>query len=104
MGERDVRAPDTNRRGRYTETAEYLRFVRRAIAALGRRVGSDGGDIEALDDLVELARDLDDTIVNAVSGLRAHGYSWADIGRSAGITRQTAHEKWAAKVRDEEGS
>lgn len=31
-------------------------------------------------------------------GLRVAGVSWATIGRAAGITRQSAHERWALRV------
>ncbi len=31
-------------------------------------------------------------------GLRHTGVSWDTIGRAAGITRQSAHERWAARV------
>jgi hypothetical protein len=31
-------------------------------------------------------------------GLRRHGATWEQIARAAGITRQTAHERWADKV------
>jgi hypothetical protein len=31
-------------------------------------------------------------------GLRRHGSTWEEIARAAGITRQTAHERWAGRV------
>ncbi len=31
-------------------------------------------------------------------GLRRAGASWEQIGRAAGITRQSAHERWAPQV------
>jgi hypothetical protein len=31
----------------------------------------------------------------AVNAARAAGASWTDIGRAAGITRQTARERWS---------
>jgi hypothetical protein len=31
-------------------------------------------------------------------GLRRHGATWEQIARAAGVTRQSAHERWAAKV------
>lgn len=31
-------------------------------------------------------------------GLRRLGISWETIGRAAGITRQSAHERWAGRV------
>ncbi len=30
----------------------------------------------------------------AVTGLRAFGYSWAEIGSRLGITRQAAQQRW----------
>jgi hypothetical protein len=62
------------------------------VAAYARRVAA--GDIEALRDLVALSTDLDTQISAAVAGLRAFGYSWADIAIRLGITRQTAWERW----------
>ena len=35
-------------------------------------------------------------IQTAVNGLRAQGYSWADIALRIGITRQAAHQRWAS--------
>jgi hypothetical protein len=31
-------------------------------------------------------------------GLRRHGATWEQIAQAAGITRQSAHERWAVKV------
>lgn len=31
-------------------------------------------------------------------GLRNHGATWEEIALAAGVTRQTAHEKWAPRV------
>jgi hypothetical protein len=31
-------------------------------------------------------------------GLRRAGATWEEIGRAAGITRQSAHERWATQV------
>jgi hypothetical protein len=31
-------------------------------------------------------------------GLRRHGSTWEEIARAVGITRQSAHERWAARV------
>jgi len=39
-------------------------------------------------------RELDD----AVRAARAAGASWADIGRAVGISRQSAHERWASRI------
>ncbi len=73
---------------------EYAAFVRRIVRAYAKRVAT--GDVDALTDLVALSTLLDDAIGRAVTGLRAHGYSWADIAARLGITRQAAHQRWGA--------
>jgi hypothetical protein len=80
------------RRRRITENDEYAAFLRRAIRAYSRRIAR--GDIDALTDMTTLAADLDQAISEAVTGLRAHGYSWAEIGLRLGITRQAAQQRW----------
>jgi hypothetical protein len=82
------------RRRDVVENDEYAAFCRRIIRAYARRVAT--GDVEALTDMVALAAQLDAAISAAVTGLRAHGYSWADIAARLGITRQAAHQRWGA--------
>lgn len=84
-------------RRRVTENDEYAAFVRRVIRAYSRRVTA--GDIDALTDMARLADELDIAIHRAVIGLRAHGYSWADIAARLGITRQAAHQRWGGETR-----
>lgn len=38
-------------------------------------------------------------VVPAVAGLRRWGTTWDLIARAAGMTRQSAHERWSAPVR-----
>ncbi len=82
------------RRIRVTENDQYAAFLRRAIRAYSRRVGS--GDIDALADMTRLAAHLDQAITEAVDALRTGptGYSWADIALRLGITRQAAQQRW----------
>jgi hypothetical protein len=80
------------RRRRVTENDEYAAFLRRAIRAYSRRVAS--GDIDALAGMTGIAAELDQAIGKAVTGLRAQGYSWGDIGARLGITRQAAQQRW----------
>ncbi len=79
---------------RAVENDEYAAFLRRAIAAYSRRVGS--GDIDALANMTRLAAHLDQAITDAVHALRTGptGYSWADIALRLGITRQAAQQRW----------
>ncbi|WP_412753775.1 hypothetical protein [Krasilnikovia sp. M28-CT-15] len=85
------RAP---RRRDLVENDEYAAFVRRIVRAYARRIAS--GDIEALADMTGLSALLDEAITDAVTGLRSHGYSWADIGARLGISRQAAQQRWGA--------
>jgi hypothetical protein len=80
---------------RQLENDEYSAFVRRILRAYVRRVGD--GDVEALALIVGLAEEIDDAIAEAVKGLRAYGYSWAEIGSRLGITRQAIQQRWGAQ-------
>lgn len=75
-----------------TESDKFGAFVRRVTRAYGRRVADR--DIEALAGLHQLAGDVDVAIRQAVAGLLAAGYSWADIGRSIGMSRQGAYQRY----------
>jgi hypothetical protein len=86
--------PPTPRRRprRVTENDDYAAFTRRIITGHGRRIA--GGDIEGLAELARLSTDVDDAIRTAIAGLRAAGYSWADIAERLGTTRQAAHQRY----------
>jgi hypothetical protein len=81
-----------DRRRRTVENDEYAAFIRRVLRAYSRRVGD--GDVEALALMLGLAEEIDAAIAEAVKGLRACGYSWAEIGSRLGITRQAAQQRW----------
>jgi hypothetical protein len=87
-----------NRRSRVVENDEYAAFLRRVIAAYSRRVAA--GDIEAITTMAALAHDFDQAIRQAITGLRADGYSWADIALRLGITRQGAQQRWGGDTTD----
>jgi hypothetical protein len=82
----------SNRPGRAVENNEYAAFARRVLRAYARRVAD--GDVEALIAMTGLADEIDTAISQAVKGLRAFGYSWAEIGSRLGITRQAAQQRW----------
>ena len=77
---------------RQVENDEYSAFVRHILRAYARRIGD--GDVEALALMLGLAEEIDIAIAEAVKGLRACGYSWAEIGSRLGITRQAAQQRW----------
>jgi len=76
------------------ENDAYAAFAHRILTAYARRIA--GGDIDSLTLLTGLSADIDTAIQAAVTGLRALGYSWADIGARLGITRQAAQQRWGA--------
>ena len=47
---------------------------------------------------IELAAGIDP--VRTLVGLRRTGTTWDLIGRAAGVSRQSAHERWARRVTD----
>jgi hypothetical protein len=94
-GTNTVKHPLTpNRAGRAVENDEYAAFTRRVLRAYARRVAT--GDVDALTAMTALATDIDIAIGQAVAGLRAFGYSWAEIGARLGITRQAAQQRWGS--------
>jgi hypothetical protein len=77
---------------RLVENDDYAAFARRILRAYARRVAD--GDVEALTLMLGLSAEIDTAIGQAVTGLRAFGYSWAQIGSRLGITRQAAQQRW----------
>jgi hypothetical protein len=77
---------------RLVENDDYATFTRRILRAYARRVAD--GDIDALTAMTGLAQEIDTAIGQAITGLRAFGYSWAEIGSRLGITRQAAQQRW----------
>ena len=82
-----------NRRRRIVENDEYAAFIRRVLRAYGRRIAQ--GDIDAITELSTLFGEVEAALGTAVLGLRLLGYSWADIGKRLGVTRQAVHERWS---------
>jgi ribosomal protein S20 len=83
-----------NRRRRVVENDEYATFLRRVIRAYSRRIAA--GDIEAVADMTAIADEVGTAIQDAITGLRAVGYSWADIALRMNITRQAAQQRWGS--------
>ena len=74
------------------ENDAYAAFARRILRTNARRIAT--GDIESLTLMTRLADDIEVAIRDAVTGLRASGYSWAEIGTRLGVTRQAAQQRW----------
>jgi DNA-directed RNA polymerase specialized sigma24 family protein len=88
----DNRELSSRRIRRVVENDEYAAFVRRAIRALGTRVGR--GDVETLASLVELSSELDTVIAESIAGLRAAGFSYGEIAVRLGVSRQAVRQRW----------
>jgi len=54
--------------------------------------------------MISLSEDINDAIQRAVNGIRAAGYSWAEIGARLGITRQAAQQRWGHTCGDQSNS
>jgi len=80
---------------RERETPEYADMVERMITAYGRRVGE--GDVEELPRMIDMHRVLEAALDRAVIGLRQFGYSWGEIAKRTGTTRQAAQQRWGAR-------
>lgn len=74
------------------ETMEYLRMLRRLIAAAGKRVAE--ADEPELRALIQCQDDLDEAIARAVAGMRERECSWAYIAQATGTSRQAAQQRW----------
>lgn len=94
----------TKRQRREVETTDFIKAARRFIAAAGRRAGQGDPEFE-LAALLSLQADLDAAIQNAINIGRQgdhlqgqKGWSWADIARGTGKTRQAAQNRWGQKA------
>lgn len=90
----NVNQPLTRKRAkRDVSTEDYAAFAARMLRAYGRRVAD--GDIMDLQDLFEFREAVEEVVTAAVIDMKANGsYSWAEIGKAAGMTRQAAQQKY----------
>lgn len=80
-----------------TDNSPYSAFVRRILKAYRRRV-IECGDPEDLKALAALSAEVERTLGDAVSLMRADfGYSWTDVGRALGISRQGAQQRFSGR-------
>lgn len=87
---------DARKRRKSPRTLDRLGgMVRRGIRAYGREIAE--GDVSALKDLLAFRQDLDRAAAAGVAGLRAKGYSWADIGRELGMSKQAVEKRWGGQ-------
>jgi hypothetical protein len=77
----------------FTENSDY---ARRVLRAYSRRIAA--GNVESLTHMINLADDINDAITQAVHGLRAAGYSWAEIGSRLGSPARPPSSDGAAQA------
>jgi hypothetical protein len=46
--------------------------------------------------MANLSDEIGTAMAQAVKGLRAYGYPWAEIASRLGITRQAAQQRWGS--------
>lgn len=78
-------------------------FLRRVSKALVRRAAE--GDLETLSAIRQVQEDMDAALESAAQAAHAAGYSWTEIARELGISRQAARQRFTpAAVLDGEAS
>lgn len=88
-------------RKREREAPEMGAMLDRMIRAMSRR--AVGGELEALGVLRELRWKIDAAIAEGAQGAHeAFGFSWTEIGRELGITRQAARQMYGRPERKAE--
>ncbi|RAM37254.1 AsnC family protein [Arthrobacter globiformis] len=94
-------AADFNRRRDYISADDSAHASLRVEDAIHNEWNAHVAPSEALLGLEAAARDYNRAgrrLAKTVAAAKATGASWADIGRAVGISRQSAHERWADKA------
>lgn len=77
------------------EAPEVGQAARRFVRALVKR--AEEGDTEAIEQLVETQHETTQAITAAGQALSRAGYSYTDLARVLGTTRQAARQRFAIK-------
>lgn len=78
------------------ETREYAQAVQRMVRAL--LVRAESGDLETITELTNLRHVVTAYLSQAARTLHdSCGYSWSEIGRAAGISKQAAASRWGGE-------
>jgi hypothetical protein len=78
------------------ETPDYAAMLRRMVRAYGRRVAQESP--EDLAEMLSVVDELERALRAAVAGQREAGFSWAEIGRGLGVTKQTAFARFSPNL------
>ena len=68
--------------------------AQRIIRAIGRTVADT--DTNQLRQLMDIQTTLDITLRKTVHDLRAYGFTWGEVGRDLGISRQAAQQRFGS--------
>lgn len=75
------------------EPEQIQRFQRELRAA-----ARSADDAEGLAQLVELQRQLESAVAERARALHADGYSWTELARPLGVSRQAARQRYGRPV------
>jgi hypothetical protein len=93
-------AADFNHRRDYVSPDDSAHASQKVEDAIHNEWKAHIAPPEALLNLEAAAREYNRAghrLAKTVAAAKASGASWADIGRAVGISRQSAHERWADK-------
>lgn len=76
---------------RKTDDADHAEYVKRLVGAQGKRAGADLPMFALFAEAIDFGRAR---LQDAADQLIAQGYTYADIGRELGITRQGARQRF----------
>jgi hypothetical protein len=86
-------------RGQDRALAAVVKAVRSTVGEAGEPVEEDAESLLAgLSHLAAIALRADWAMLSLVGEARAHGVAWAAIGRSLGVTKQAAQQRFAPYV------
>lgn len=77
---------------RVKEAPELATFAGHMVRLVGAKAADD---VDALPLLAGLGALVDAQLQQAVDGCRRRGWSWTDIGRVLGMSRQAAHQRFS---------
>jgi hypothetical protein len=79
---------------RKLEPAQYAKFASRVLRRLSERI-VESGNPDDLANLQAITTEVHALTGQTIDALRTqYGYSWADIGKGLGTSRQAAHERY----------
>lgn len=75
-----------------------LQAVASIIRSQPKRIRFHEVDIEDLRQMIALRDVIEDAVAAMVTGLVEDGYSWSEVARPLGVTRQEAHRRYRKRV------